>query len=225
METGADFVVIDAQHGTFGMDHTLDLIRALSPISSKKAYQCIVRVTHVNDAEICKYLDAGADGLIAPMVNTATICDAFVKGALYPPQGVRSFGPYRQRLTSENFSLSNSNQSVMTLAMIETAEGYRNLDSILDTPNLGGVFIGPNDLAISMGVPHSASPKGTVLTAALDICKRAHAKGKIAGIFCLDPETAKQMVQSGFDFVSVTTDTYLLSHYGKLVIDFARNKE
>lgn len=223
VETGADFILVDAQHGAFGMDTTLSLIRALSPITTQNGPKCIVRVTHVNDAEICKYLDAGAHGLIAPMCNDASTCEAFVKGSLYPPLGVRSFGPYRQRFSPE-FSLAKANEEVIILAMIETAEAYKNLDSILDTPNLTGIYIGPCDLAISMGQPYSASPKGVVLETVLDICKRARAKGKMAGIFCLDAETAAFMVKSGFNFVSVTTDSQILTHYGKLAIESVRKE-
>jgi len=197
----------------------------MNPVAvATRKTKCYIRVSHVNDAEIGKYLDSGADGVIAPMLNDAAASKALVHAALYPPLGVRSFGPYRQRFV-EDFSLAKSNEDMLVLAMIETAEAYKNLDSILDTPNLSGIYIGPCDLAISMGYPYSCSPSGPVLDAVLDICKRARAKGKIAGIFCLEVETAKRMLKAGFNFISVTTDSYLLTHFGKLAIDEVRNSK
>jgi len=224
-ETGADFIIVDAQHGSIGMDRTLEMIRALVPLTaaSQAKTKCVVRVSYVNDAEICKYLDAGAHGLIAPMVNTPALCQAFVSGALYPPLGVRSFGPYRQSTSIQNFTLEEANKSIITLAMIETQEAYNNLTAILETPNLSGIFIGPNDLAVSMGFPPSSFPSGKVLETVLDIAKRAREQGKLAGIFCANSQGAKFMVESGFNFVSVGMDSSILNNFGKSELEHARS--
>jgi len=199
----ADGVIIDHQHGAYGMDAALAVLAAVIG----KAKHVVVRISEVGDAETCKFLDAGATTVIAPMINTPEQCERFVHSCLYPPQGVRSFGPYRQKaLIKGGFSLQAANAQCVPLAMIETKQALANLDAILAVPGLGGVFVGPNDLAISMGYAPSSSPQGAVLEAVALIAKRTRARRLVAGIFCTDAATCRAMQKLGFNFVSVGTD-------------------
>eukprot|EP01126_Amoeba_proteus_P001115 TRINITY_DN1031_c0_g1_i3.p1 TRINITY_DN1031_c0_g1~~TRINITY_DN1031_c0_g1_i3.p1 ORF type:complete len:159 (+),score=31.45 TRINITY_DN1031_c0_g1_i3:443-919(+) len=158
------------------------------------------------------------------MINDANLSKAFVQAALYPPLGIRSYGPFRQSMTLPNHSTTESNNNIITLAMIETTTAYENLDSILETPHLTGVFIGPADLSVSMGYPPSSSPRGPVLERILEICARAHEREKIAGIFCADTETAIRMKKAQFDFISVGIDTCLLANAGKQAVEEVRKE-
>jgi len=124
-----------------------------------------------------------------------------------PPDGDRSYGPYRHKLLfKDGFSPDKANQKVTTLAMIETRSAVQNLEEILSVDNLSGIFIGPNDLGLSLGYQPSSSPQGEVLKTVLSIGKRAREKNKIAGIFCSDIETAKTMAKAGFNFVVYGSD-------------------
>jgi 4-hydroxy-2-oxoheptanedioate aldolase len=128
-----------------------------------------------------------------------------------PPVGERSYGPYRHRLLfKDGFSPEKANSKITTLAMIETKRGLQNLEDILSVPNLSGIFIGPNDLGLSLGFQPTSSPQGKVLESVLHVCNRARANNKIAGIFCSDVETAKSMAKAGFNFVVYGSDLGLV---------------
>jgi 4-hydroxy-2-oxoheptanedioate aldolase len=143
LESGADGLVVDHQHGGFGMDQALHLVQAVV----SKTPLTVVRIAEVGDAETCKFLDAGASTLIAPMINSRAQAERFVQACYYPPSGVRSFGPYRQKLLVKGgFSLAAANKQVEPLAMIETRQAFERLDDILSVPGIAGVFVGPNDL-------------------------------------------------------------------------------
>ncbi|KAH9261605.1 hypothetical protein BASA81_000261 [Batrachochytrium salamandrivorans] len=212
-QSGADVLVVDGQHGAFGPDEGLALVTACTRTSAK----CAVRVSDWRaEAEICRYIDAGAEYVICPMVNSQASCEEFCRHCFYPPTGTRSYGPYRHRLGGQPFSPTTANQRVVPLAMIETKLALGNLDEILQVESLGGVFIGPNDLGLSMGHAPTSAPEGEVLRAIHHVLARAQALGKRAGIFCTDAKTAKAMAGLGFDFVVFGTDLGLATAGAKL---------
>ena len=160
-----DAVVIDGQHG---IGDTAAMLTALSAAPTPPI--AIVRVSKLCDGEIAKALDAGAHALICPMINSVKEADAFVKAAMYPPRGHRSFGPHRAilpHIAAPTGSLGdwvrNENANVKTFAMIETRGGLDDLEAILQVPGLTGVFIGPNDLSLCLGAEPSSAPEGEVL--------------------------------------------------------------
>lgn len=122
--------------------------------------------------------------------------------------GIRSYGPYRHKgaIFKDGFSTDKANAKVTTLAMIETKQALENLNDILSVPNLSGVFIGPNDLGLSLGFPPSNSPSGEVLEHIKRIGKAARDRGKVAGIFCTDIATAIRMKNEGFNFIVYGSD-------------------
>ncbi|MEO5867514.1 MAG: aldolase/citrate lyase family protein, partial [Sphingomonas sp.] len=157
-------------------------------------------------------LDMGAYGIIAPLVNTVADVRRFADSLHYPPRGNRSFGPRRPFLRFGQDYLAHASDSVVSLAMIETKEGLANLDAILAEPGYDGVFIGPSDLALSLGLaPRPDSTEPVLLDAIEHIRARCHQTGKRAGLFCAEPAFARAMLAQGFDLVSVAPDLAMLT--------------
>ena len=202
---GFDAAIVDAQHGANegGVLKTLQTISAAPGTTAP-----IVRVSRNDAAEIGFALDAGARCVICPMINSRGEAEAFVAAARFPPLGCRSFGPIRGADMRDGLGAwtREANRTVATLAMIETRSALDNLEAILQTPGLTGIFIGPNDLSLALGNEPSSAPTGESLRVIEHVLARAHAHGLKAGIFCLDAETATAMVARGFDLVNVSHD-------------------
>jgi len=116
LDSQADGLVVDNQHGQFGTDYALSLVAAA--IGKNPKCQLSARISEVGDAEICKFMDAGVSVLIAPMINSKEQCLRFVSACRYPPLGVRSFGPYRQKsMIAGGFTLAAANALAEPLAM------------------------------------------------------------------------------------------------------------
>jgi 4-hydroxy-2-oxoheptanedioate aldolase len=207
-QSGIDVLLVDGQHGAFGVEEALNLVTACSRGSALSA----VRISDSKaEAEVCRVLDAGARIIVCPMINNATSCHEFISHCFYPPQGTRSFGPYRHKMNKAyTFTPQSQNQLISPLAMIETREAVLNLDEILNVPHLSGIFIGPNDLALSYGFTPSSSPQGEVLAIIINIAARTRACGLIAGIFCSDIQIAQNMRNIGFNFIVFGTDVGML---------------
>ena len=152
--TGWDSLCIDIQHGMVDFQTAISMMQAISTTSVTP----IVRVPWNEPGIIMKCLDAGAYGVICPMINTRADAERLVATCHYPPAGFRSSGPTRAALYGGSDYQAKANETIVVFAMIETAEALANLDSILSTPGLDAIFIGPNDLAISMGLPNSLDP-------------------------------------------------------------------
>jgi 4-hydroxy-2-oxoheptanedioate aldolase len=222
-----DVVVIDNQHG---IGDPARMLAALS--ASPKPPIAVMRVSRLDDAEIGKALDAGAHALICPMINSAAEAQAFVRASLYPPDGHRSFGPHRAilgHIASPAGTLGEwvrtQNRSVQLLAMVETAGAMANLDEILQVPGLSGVYIGPNDLSMALGAEPSSAPQGEMLERIAFVCERAHAHGRLAGIFCADPRTGRKMAEMGFDVVNVGSDIGFLAEGGRAALEQVVQKD
>ena len=153
----------------------------LPAISSSKATP-LVRVPWNEPYEIMKALDAGAYGVIVPMVNTREEAQRAVAACRYPPDGNRSFGPIRAALYGGRGYAKEANTELACIAMIETEDGINNLEDILSTPGLDGVYVGPSDLALALGmapVGDNSDPKhAAVVQRILDACKAARCRGR-----------------------------------------------
>ncbi|KAJ1635926.1 Pyruvate/Phosphoenolpyruvate kinase-like domain-containing protein [Pavlovales sp. CCMP2436] len=146
-----DVFVVDCQHGI------LDASDAMAVLASVRNATPFIRLRDVSPSHIHHSLDAGALGLIAPLINSAEDARAFVEESMYPPLGRRSFGPARASLLSPNY-FQEANGLVMCWAMIETAAALKNVKEIAAVEGIDGLFIGPNDLSLSLGVGPSSSP-------------------------------------------------------------------
>lgn len=204
---GFDAVTVDGQHGMMGFDVALTMLQAISTTDAVP----LVRPSRNDGAEIMRFLDAGAYGVICPMISTADDAAALVSACRYPPTGSRSFGPARGLLYGGGDYLAHANAEIVVLAMIETAAGLDNLEAIVATPGLDGIYVGPNDLALAMGFsPLAESQEPDVVAAIEKIRAMVVNAGKIAGIFCSGGAGAAQRVAEGFDLVTPGNDAALL---------------
>jgi 4-hydroxy-2-oxoheptanedioate aldolase len=204
---GFDWVCVDTQHGLVGYDQMALMIQALS-ITATPAF---VRVPWNNPGDIMKALDAGAQGVIVPMVNSAEEARQAVGACRYPPDGFRSWGPIRAALGVDGYDPASGNRRVVVVVMIETATGVAAADEILAVPGVDAVYVGPNDLAVTHGLPPSADATderhAQVIERILAACQRHDV---VAGIHCGSVETAMRWRDLGFRMVNVTSDAIFL---------------
>lgn len=216
---GFDWVCIDAQHGVVGYDQMALMLQALA-ISGTPAF---VRVPWNQPAEIMKALDAGAQGVIVPMVNSAEEARRAVDAARYPPEGYRSWGPVRAALGVDGYSPPTANRRTVVAIMIETAGGIRAVDEILAVPGVDAVYVGPNDLALSHGLTPSATVErpehAQLIEVILAACQR---RGVTAGIHCGSVETARRWREAGFRMLNVNSDAVLMRQGAAAVIEGLR---
>ncbi|MBB4155665.1 4-hydroxy-2-oxoheptanedioate aldolase [Sphingomonas jinjuensis] len=204
---GFDAVTIDAQHGMMGFDVALAMLQAVSTTSAIP----MVRPSGLIPGEIMRWLDAGSYGIICPMISTADDARALVRACRYPPHGQRSFGPARGLLYGGADYLHGADREILVLAMIETREGLENVEAIVGTDGIDGIYVGPNDLALALGhLPANESVDPTMRSAIERIRAVTVAHGKIAGIFCSDGQAAAERVAQGFDLVTPGNDAALL---------------
>ena len=205
---GWDSLTIDLQHGLVDYQTALTMLQA---VSSKEATP-LARVPWLEAGIIMKLLDAGAYGIICPMINTPEDAQRFVSYCRYAPVGQRSFGPTRAVMYAGADYAQHANETVLTLAMIETRQALDNVEAIAATPGLDGVYIGPSDLSLSMGYAPKLDQEEPVVVEAIEkIRKAAKTAGISAGIHCLEPAYARRMIEQGFDMVTIGSDIRLLS--------------
>jgi 4-hydroxy-2-oxoheptanedioate aldolase len=204
---GFSAVVLDQQHGLWDTAATLAGIAAVHHGGAAP----IVRVPVGDFATVSRALDFGAEAVIAPMINNAEDARAFVAAAKFPPIGERSWGPHRAMtfagISEADLYLRDGNDLTVTLAMIETSHALDNLDAILATPGIDGVFVGPFDLSIALAQGRSVDPDSPKVNDALGtIADAANNAGKIAGIFCHASKRAPALAKRGFRFIAAGTD-------------------
>ncbi|WP_247237050.1 HpcH/HpaI aldolase/citrate lyase family protein [Telluribacter sp. SYSU D00476] len=205
---GFDALTIDAQHGLASdLSAILPMLQAIGTTDTVP----LVRVPWNDPATHMRMLDAGAQGIICPMINTREEAEQFVGACRYPPVGYRSYGPLRAELHLGSDYFQRSNEEILTLAMIESASGFKNIEDIAQTPSLDGFYIGPWDLSLALGIQRIADFEDTQLLNAIDkVLSVATKYGLMAGIHCGTPEVAARMKEKGFHFVTSTVDTPLL---------------
>lgn len=201
---GYDYVCLDAQHGL--LDYK-GILAGMTAIDAGDRSVGLVRVGANDPFLIGQSLDAGAAGVIVPLVNTPEDAARAVAAATYPPSGIRSYGPMRSALRIGP-TPSESNEATVVLAMIETPQGLDNVEAICATPGLDGVYIGPSDLRLAVG---GASPADSsvddVFEAAVDRVNRAAREAGItAGFHTPSGEAAAKRLGQGFTLVTISSD-------------------
>jgi 4-hydroxy-2-oxoheptanedioate aldolase len=205
---GWDTLTIDLQHGVVDYQAMVGMLQAISTTPTVP----IVRVPWLEPGIVMKALDAGAYGVIAPMVNTREDAQKLVAWTHYAPRGTRSFGPVRALLYGGADYAQHANDTVVAFAMIETAQALDNLDAILSVEGLDAVYIGPSDLSLALGCrPAFDEVEPRVAEAIAHILARAQAHGLRAGIHNGAAEVAAARVAMGFDFVTVSSDARLMA--------------
>ena len=205
---GWDTLTIDMQHGVIDYAALVPMLQAISTTPTVP----IVRVPWLEPGILMKALDAGAYGVICPMINTREDAQKLVAYTHYAPQGTRSFGPVRATLYGGADYPQHANKTIVSFAMIETAQALDNLDAILSVEGLDAIYIGPSDLSLSLGckpVFDDVEPKAQ---AAIEhIVARAKAHGVVAGIHNGRVDVAQARVDLGFRFVTLGSDARLLA--------------
>lgn len=204
---GYDCVVLDGQHGLIGYS---GILSGLLAVDAGHGAVSLVRVEANEPTPIGRALDAGAAGVIVPLVSSAAEAAAAVTAARYPPLGIRSYGPLRSELRIGPVP-AVANESTLVLAMIETASGLENVESIAATPGLDGIYIGPSDLSLALGGSYPGDPAvaDELDEAVVRIRIACETAGIAAGIHTLDGAVAAERLAAGFTFVCVGSD---LSH-------------
>lgn len=200
-----DYVCVDTQHGAIDYAASVNLIQAIELGGGTP----IVRVPWNEPGIIGKTLDAGAHGVIVPMVNTRAEAEAVVRSARYVPAGARSWGPVMASMRhSDNRRWADD--TVAVIPMIETVEAISNLDEILSVPGIDAVYVGPADLSISLGLQPSGNPDdGPLDTALATIVAGCERHGIVPGIHATGTLTPKRREQ-GFRMITVTSDALAL---------------
>ena len=205
---GWDSLTIDLQHGVVDYAALVPMLQAISTTATVP----VVRVPWLEPGILMKVLDAGAYGVICPMINTREEAQKLVHYTHYAPRGTRSFGPVRASLYGGPDYPEHANQTVVSFAMIETAQALDNLDSILSVEGLEAIYIGPSDLSLSLGCKPVFDELDPKAQQAIEyIVARAKAHGVVAGIHNGRADVARARVDLGFRFVTLGSDARLLA--------------
>ena len=216
---GWDTLTIDLQHGVIDYAAMVGMLQAISTTPTVP----IVRVPWLEPGIIMKSLDAGAYGVICPMVNTREDAQKLVAYTHYAPRGTRSFGPVRALLYGGADYPQHANDTIVTFAMIETAQALDNLDDILSVEGLDAVYIGPSDLSLSLGCTPTFDNVEPKVAQAIDhVLERAQAHGLVAGIHNGTPEAALKRIAKGFQFVTISSDARLIASGSQQVLSAMR---
>ena len=204
---GVDYVCVDQQHGVIDYDSMVPMFQAIRAEGTAP----ITRVLSNDPFLIMKALDAGAWGVIVPLVGSAEDAARAVSACRYPPRGMRSYGPVRAAGVVGSGDPEDLGGEVLCLVMVETREGLEKVEQIAATPGLDGIYIGPSDLALSLGLPPTLDIRVDEHAEAVRRIREAcHKHGIAAGIHCASGKWARRHVDAGFDMVTVATDAALL---------------
>lgn len=205
---GWDTLTIDLQHGVVDYPSMLRMLQAISTTPTVP----LVRVPWLEPGILMKTLDAGAYGVICPMVSTREQAQQLVAWTTYAPRGARSFGPVRALLYGGADYPAHANDTIVRFAMIETAQALDNLDAILSVEGLDAVYVGPSDLSLALGCkPQFDDVEPKVAQAIAHIAERAQAHGLQAGVHNGRPDIAQARIAQGYRFVTIGSDARLLA--------------
>lgn len=221
---GFDFLCVDAEHSAVDLSETQRLFQAIR--SGNTACAALVRLHGVDFALVKRYLDAGADGVIAPLVRTAAEARQLVQACKYPPVGLRGVGfcranGYGLRVEEE---FRRANEEVLVAVQIEHIDAVEAIDEILSVPGIDAAFIGPYDLTASMGIPAQFSHAKYLATRAkiLSACARHRI---VPGIHAVqpDPEAAERLLKEGYRFLAYSLDVTMVSTLSQRGLAYLRS--
>ena len=218
---GFDWLCMDLQHGLLDYKDLTSMLPAVSATETTP----LVRVPWNEPYEIMKALDAGAYGVIVPMINSRADAEQAVAACRYPPAGNRSFGPVRAALHGGREAYAkDANDQIACIAMVETAQGLENLDEIAATPGLDGIYIGPNDLALAIGLaPRGDNDDPAHAEAVHRIQAACGKRGVAVGVHASSLTFAQRHLQRGFQFVTLGSDLGFLSKTASQELAAARS--
>lgn len=207
---GFDWLTVELEHSHLTFDHAA---RAFAIIAASGCVP-LVRVPMNTTENIKRALDTGAWGIVVPLVNSRSECDAVVRAARYRPIGERTIGG---QLGPVNFAtdsatyFARANDEILVVVMAETVNAVENIDDILSVPGIDAVFVGPNDLHASLGVaPAFDSGLPAFNEALARILASARKHGVAAGIHVPDAAQAKRRIAEGWQFIAVSSEAGLM---------------
>src|ERR671916_1061420 len=205
--TGVDYVCVDQQHGVIDYDSMVPMFQAIRAEGAAP----ITRVLSNDQFLIMKALDAGALGVIVPLVNSTEDAARAVAACRYPPRGMRSYGPVRAAGVIGSRDPEELGGGGLCLGMVETREGLERVEEIAATPGLDGIYVGPADMALSLGLPPDVGREDPEHVEAVRRIRDACRQHNIAvGAHCLSGESAAEYAKQGFNLVTVGIDSRLL---------------
>lgn len=199
---GFDWLVVDTEHSPVGFEHTVHCFQAICTTNTIP----MARVAWNDPMLIKRLLDAGSMGIVVPMVNSLEESERAVKSMKYPPEGYRSIGGGRCSVYGSDY-VAKANEETAVIVQIEHIEAVRKAREILSVKGVDACFIGPNDLAGSMGLPPDL--RGTHpdhAAAIMEVLKTAKEAGVAAGIHCANAEDANMRIEQGFKFIAISSD-------------------
>lgn len=216
---GFDWMCLDMQHGLLDYNDVKHMMMAVSTTNTIP----VVRVPWNEPYEIMKALDAGALGVIVPLVNNREEAERAVSACRYPPDGMRSYGPARASLYAGKGYVEAANDQIACIVMIETAEALSNLDEIMSTPGVDAVYIGPNDLAYALGMkPVGDNNEPEHVKTVSHILATAQKHNIAAGIQTGSLEFTQRYLAEGFQMVTLGSDSAFMSRLARQELKAAR---
>jgi 4-hydroxy-2-oxoheptanedioate aldolase len=223
---GFDSITVDMQHGLVYYEIGVTMLQAISTTDVIP----LVRVPWNEPGFLMKILDAGAYGIICPMVNTPEDAESLVAACKYPPRGFRSFGPIRAKYYGGGGTHGGgdyhhfADEETLVMPQIETRQAIKNLDAILQVPGISAIYVGPSDLSMALGKePRKGQSDPEVVAARKTILEAAKRHGIPAGIHTNSTKVAIEMIQEGFQLTSIQSDDRFLMTKAKEEVDAVRN--
>jgi len=205
---GFDWLNVDMEHNAIDLQTTQSLFQAIATTDTIP----FARVPW-NDPQIIKrVLDIGAYGVVIPTIEDKAQAEQAVGACRYPPHGYRGMGTIRGRLYGGDDYAERANDEICVVLMLETKTAVDNADDILSVPGIDAVFIGPNDLAASMGLPLGLDNAHPDHVAAVESIRRScENAGVPSGIHCATAQSVNQRIQEGFQWIALSSDAGLMT--------------
>ena len=201
---GFDSLTVDMQHGVVDYQVAVTMLQAISTTPAIP----LARVPWNDPARLMKILDAGVYGVICPMINTREEAEALVRACKYAPRGYRSWGPVRASIYAGADYGDHANEDIVVMPMIETAQAVGNIDDILSVKGVDAVYVGPSDLSLTLGCkPRLDQTDPPVVEAQLKIVAACKRHGVAAGIHNGTAAYALKMIEAGYQFVTLASDS------------------
>lgn len=215
---GFDWLFVDMEHSAIDISCMQHILQA-----GQKRCPCIVRSPSHDEVWLKKILDAGADGIIIPLVNSAEEAKEIIRLCKYPPQGSRSIGIARAQDYGMNFQgyVAEANEKVAIILQMEHIDAVRNIDAIVKVPGIDAIFIGPYDLSGSMGM--TGQVKAPEVQRQIEILRNACINaGLPMGIFTADPAEVKPLIEKGYSLIAVGIDAMTLGKAAKEALKISK---
>lgn len=220
-----DAVAIDMQHGSIGVESMIGMVGAIA----RAGKPAMVRIPMSDEGMIGRVLDAGAEGVICPMINTGQDASRFGRAAKYPPAGFRSWGPTRALQVhgmEHGDYLAQANDFCLAWAMVETETAIANIDSILSSKAIDGVLVGPYDLCVSLTRGQTLDVNEPVVLEALDlILRKARAHRVVPSIYATTADHARTYAAMGFRLIIMGSELAYARIGSELLLEAAREVE